>query len=86
MAQKIKPPSGGFKWAVSIKPYPTRDSTRIAKSKLLTVPLGSAASLAKKYKNYFNTLQAFLQKSVFSSIFACYSKLFCNFAKTLEID
>jgi hypothetical protein len=35
--QKIKPPSGGFKWAVSIKPYPTRDSTRIAKTDVLTV-------------------------------------------------
>ena len=35
--KKIKPPGGGFKWAVSIKPYPTRDSTRIAKTYVLTV-------------------------------------------------
>ena len=43
---------------------------------LLTVPLGSAASLAKKYKNYLNTLQAFLQKTVF---FFDFCLLFQNF-------
>ena len=43
-----------LKWAVSIKPYPTRDSTRIVKHTFDVAKIRSISERCKDFANYFH--------------------------------
>ena len=45
-----------LKWAVSIKPYPTRDSTRIVKHTFDVAKIGFISESSKEFANYFQFL------------------------------